>query len=81
MSELEIKIKKIFTNVLSNYEGIDMLESDTNLWEHGLNSISFINIIVEIENEFGFEFQDEELGGEKFQTINNLSDYIKNCKS
>lgn len=43
----------------------------------GINSISFIKIVVQIESEFGFEFEDDDLNYNVFQTLKDLTVYIK----
>ena len=44
----------------------------------GLNSISFIKLAVLIENEFGFEFDDEDLDSKKYKSITDIVTYIQN---
>lgn len=49
---------------------------ETKFVEFGTNSISFIKIIVDVENEFDIEFDDEKLSTNDFQTVNDLCNYI-----
>lgn len=42
-----------------------------------IDSIRIVKIIVGIENEFGFEFDDEYLNYEKIYTFGLLFDYVK----
>ncbi|GGH62524.1 hypothetical protein GCM10008014_39050 [Paenibacillus silvae] len=42
----------------------------------GLNSLKFINIVVELEYEFDFEFDDEYLDNFKFSKIEDIIRYI-----
>jgi acyl carrier protein len=44
----------------------------------GINSMNFIRIIVSIEDEFDFEFEDEYLDMSGFNTIKNLCEYVAN---
>lgn len=59
----------------SKVEQLDIMKS--NLIDIGFNSFLFIRLIVEIENEFDIEFDDEKLNIGAFLTINDLCDYIK----
>ena len=42
-----------------------------------INSIQFIKIIVEIENELDIEFEDEEIAVENYTTLNDFIECIK----
>lgn len=61
--------------------GIDLFGSreidEQALNEVGMNSITFIEIMVEIENQFGFEFDDDYMDPDKFKTLAELSNYIQ----
>lgn len=43
-----------------------------------INSITFIQIIVALESEFDFEFEDEKLSFTEYPTIKDMVDYIIN---
>ncbi|MDF2519403.1 MAG: acyl carrier protein [Clostridia bacterium] len=43
----------------------------------GVNSIDFIKLVVAMETEFDFEFRDEDLNSNKFETLNSFVDYIQ----
>jgi len=43
----------------------------------GINSITFIKIIVTIETEFGIEFGDEDLDYNEFPNIQSLVNYVE----
>lgn len=43
-----------------------------------INSITFIQIIVALESEFDFEFEDEKLLFTEYPTIKDMVDYIIN---
>ena len=48
-----------------------------NLNNLGIDSLSFISLIVDIEYEFNIVFDDDMLLLEKFRSINDLANYIK----
>lgn len=68
------EISKIISNVL-NLNGT--FEKNTNLIELGVDSIAFIEIVVAIEERYGFEFDDFMLNHENFGTILKISEYVK----
>lgn len=49
----------------------------TNVCEIGIDSLIFVKIIVSLENEFKFEFDDDKLLLSNFQTIQSLAEYIE----
>jgi acyl carrier protein len=53
----------------------DLLKSD--LESAGLNSISFVKLIVELENEFDIEFEDEVLILDHFATVGEFKASVK----
>lgn len=50
--------------------------NETTLSEFGINSVSFIKLIVEIEEEFDFEFDDDKLSHKAFNSLKCLVAYI-----
>lgn len=48
---------------------------DSRLVDLGLDSLDKAEILIDIEETFGFEFSEEEM--EKIQTVNDLVIYIK----
>lgn len=47
--------------------------------EYGFNSISIVELIMAIEAEFDFEFDDTELGIENYESINTIVDTVMRC--
>lgn len=71
MSKLEESVLDIINSVNSTEA---TLESSLN--DLGINSIDFIRIIVTLEDEFDFEFENEMLLYESFSDINSIVKYI-----
>ena len=44
----------------------------------GINSIDFVKIVVDLEEYFEFEFDDEDLDYKKFEYITDICNYIRN---
>lgn len=56
---------------------IDKIEEDENLFDIGLNSIGFISIIIEIENQYGVFFEQDDLDLDKFNTLKVIKDELE----
>lgn len=70
------KVKSIVSEIIG-ISGVDEIGSDDDLLTLGLNSISFIKIVVTIENSFNITFDDEDLLFHNFNTLNKLTSYIQ----
>ena len=51
---------------------------ETKLEFIGINSIDFVKIVVDLEEYFEFEFDDEDLDYKKFEYITDICNYIRN---
>ncbi|PJN52292.1 hypothetical protein PAEAM_46970 [Paenibacillus sp. GM1FR] len=58
---------------------LDVGALDEDLRVLGLNSISFIKLIIALENEFNIEMDDEYLELENFTTLQHLKDSLRKC--
>jgi len=76
MIELEQKVKQIINENIPN--SLQDFRMDLRLVDIGIDSFTFINIIVAIENEFNFEFGDGDLDYKKFPNLGFLVLYIQN---
>ena len=72
-------LKEIIANKLLLNIKTDEIDDNMSFYEGGvgLDSISIVNFIVEIEKQFGFDFSSDELNVELFNSINSLADFIK----
>lgn len=77
--EICIKIKKIIDNNISEFSEKSIFDIlDIPIQNMKINSITFIKIIVEIEKEFDFEFDDEYLSYNKMGNLRNMVSIIYN---
>lgn len=52
------------------------LNGETTIEELNMDSISFIKLIVELEEKFEFQFDDEKLIYTAFKDIESIADYV-----
>ncbi|GFI46783.1 D-alanine--poly(phosphoribitol) ligase subunit 2 [Lachnospiraceae bacterium] len=58
----------------------EKIDLDTDLKNIGLDSLSFVKTVVEIENHFGIEFPDERLDIFKADTVRKLCKIVMEVK-
>lgn len=56
------------------------INSEITLDELGLNSITFVKIVVELEDQFDIEFDDDRLVMSKFKSLKEISEYIEKSR-
>ncbi len=81
MNENESKLRNLIETNMGLSTPISKISSSDDLTAFGANSISYIKMVVAIEQEFGIEFDEFDLDYSKFKTINSLSEYIEEVKS
>ena len=70
--------KRVFEVISSTLDSkIGDLTVETEFAGAGIDSITFIKIVVALESEFDFEFDDEMLLITKFPTIKKMIDYVE----
>lgn len=53
------------------------VNKDSKFIEIALDSIEFVQLIINIETKFGMEFKEEELDLEIYKNVNDLAEIIK----
>ncbi len=77
MNEVEMKVRNIIKENLELLNDVFTIGKDEDLSVYGMDSVSAIKVIVAIEQEFEFEFNDEDLGVDSVRTVQKNLDYIK----
>lgn len=75
MNNTQEKIFQIIVSNLNSEIGDVTLETDFSYT--GVDSITFIKIVVDLESEFDFEFDDEMLLITAFPTIKSMIEYVE----
>lgn len=73
-------IEKVKELIKESLPAGTVLEDETLLKDAGINSLSFIKLIVALEDEFDIEFEDSELGKFETSTPAILTEYIESAK-
>jgi acyl carrier protein len=79
MTKEEIKLKLqdiIRKNMQIAESSLEEFDLEDQIAAIGINSIGFVRIVVAIETEFDFEFDDDYLDPTIFQSINDIIEYI-----
>lgn len=77
MNEIEKKVRGILKESLPTSVSLDNIGSEDLLGEVGINSVDFVKIVVGIEAEFEFEFNDADLNFTQYDTIQKMVSYIE----
>lgn len=78
---MEKKLKDIVVRVLKlSGDDEEQLNSDTDLMELGLDSMTCVEVVVNLEEEFGIMVEEEDLLVENMSTIRKLEELIEKYK-
>lgn len=72
----ESLVRKILRAIVETPSIVDNLKNDDILLGIGINSLSIVKLAVELENEYDFEIEDDELQMENLSTINKICELI-----
>ncbi|EPR10458.1 non-ribosomal peptide synthetase [Ruminiclostridium papyrosolvens] len=75
--DIELKIKEMIRDTVDGITAIEQIDVNNQLTEVGINSITYIKIVVLIEGQFNFEFGEAELNNGRFSIIKELIDYVE----
>ncbi|WP_068774893.1 acyl carrier protein [Paenibacillus sp. FJAT-26967] len=79
--ELKERIINLLKENLGNAEELDQLGPDDDLSVLGVNSMTFIKLVIATEMEFGVTWKDEDLDFRNFMTVNNIMNYISSSSN
>jgi acyl carrier protein len=70
---LKEKIRKIVRDHAGLAMEIESLDSSSDLYSAGMTSHSSVNLMLALENEFGFEFPPDLLNRSVFESIDSIA--------
>lgn len=75
---MEKKLREIIASVLELTEDIaDGIDEDTDLTEYGLDSMTCVEMVVNLEDEFGITVDEEDLLVENMSSISILCELVR----
>jgi acyl carrier protein len=75
-NDIEAVVKKIISENCA-FEKAKEINLNDNLEDLGINSISFIKIVVSVEKALGIEFDVDHLDHKNFETLQSIIAYIE----
>lgn len=75
MDNIVENIANLITNELNTGNGLNITR-DTRLIEAGVDSVALMMLFVLLEEQYGFETDEDALVGEDLTTVGNLADYV-----
>lgn len=75
-SEKKNKTKEVVKNEIVSFMGLASDVRDMSLVDIGVDSMSYIELVVYLEKEYDFEFDDDFLVYSRFSSIDELVDYV-----
>lgn len=76
IDSVEMRLRKLLKESVKFPDAVDKIGIDDELVNVGLDSFIFIKLVVTMEKEFGFEFDDDALEVSRFPTMKDLIEYI-----
>lgn len=72
------KVSKIITGKILRSEESGYIDSNTPLLSSGLglDSVAVLELVMEVENQFGIVFQDSDLSIDIFKTVGSLAEVV-----
>lgn len=70
------EIKEVIVNSVGTRLKPEDMSSDFQLTGNILDSMAVTNLILALEEHFGFSFDDEDLSAEAFETVESLADLV-----
>lgn len=74
--ELREKVINLLRDNVDDPSALDQLGLDDDLSALGINSLTFIKLVIATEMEFGVAWKDDDLDFRNFSSINAIMQYI-----
>ena len=71
------EVKKVIIGAVGGEITLDSLTDDLPLAGNILDSMAVTNLVLALEEHFGFSFDDADLSVEAFETANSLAELVK----
>ena len=71
------KVKEVIIRSVGNELTVDMIDENFQLVGNILDSMAVTNLILALEEYFGFMFEDDDLSAEAFETVGSLAQLVE----
>lgn len=75
-ANIEVKLRAILKEQVEIEADMEEIGLEDDLANWGLDSSGVLKLIVGIEEEFGFQFDDDDFDSKNFQSLNSLVTYV-----
>lgn len=75
-SDMQERVINMLRENVGECSELDNIKPDDELSALGINSVTFIKLVISAEMEFGIAWKDEDLNYQNFSTINKIIEYI-----
>lgn len=71
------RLVEVLLNIVrEEFSDIEIKDLNDELRDNGIDSVKVIKLIIQIEERFKFEFDDEDLIIDNFKSLNTLADFL-----
>ena len=78
--EIKPKIYSVVLSILPNTTE-DQITDDSDIFTLGLDSVNAMNLIFQLQDVFGIQFDMGEISLDNFRTVSNIEDLLKSKQS
>ncbi|MFR3315112.1 MAG: phosphopantetheine-binding protein [Waltera sp.] len=68
------RIKKCIAEML---EQVEFIEDNVDLKVYGIDSLSKVQLVISLEEEFGIAFDDDDINQSHFQSVSSIGELLK----
>lgn len=73
--QVKHKVCSVISNNITNHNEQEIMNT-TDLFNMGLNSLNTIQVVMDLEEAFNFEFDYQKISYENFKTVTSISNFI-----
>ncbi|MBD3308964.1 acyl carrier protein [candidate division KSB3 bacterium] len=78
---LKTQLKEIISKATGGAIAADQIGDDVSLMDLGVDSMAALEVVMELESQFGVSITDMEAGKEAFSSINSLAAFVETNKA
>ncbi|WP_321855970.1 acyl carrier protein [Paraburkholderia tropica] len=75
--EIAATIRSCLVSAIGSTMAADLIADDTNLFDVGVDSMNMTDLLLQLEERFGFTLAPEDLSADLFMRFSNLVDFVE----